>query len=66
MTAAAAFVGGCIPSSSSPWSLVEVHDEWQIAERRYLSEGSMAKLFETDNDGAETKEVGPNKELLAG
>ncbi len=38
--------------------LLEVHDEWQIAERRYLSEGSMAKLYETDNDGAETKEVG--------
>ncbi len=46
--------------------LLEVHDEWQIAERRYLSEGSMAKLYETDNDGAETKEVGTNKELLAG
>ena len=24
--------------------LIEVHDEWQVAERRYLSEGSMAKL----------------------
>jgi transposase-like protein len=47
--------------------LLEVHDEWQIAERRYLSESSMAKLYETDNDGAETKEVGANtKELLAG
>ncbi len=47
--------------------LLEVHDEWQIAERRYLSEGSMAKLYETDNDGDDTKEVGTNtKELLAG
>ena len=47
--------------------LLEVHDEWQIAERRYLSEGSMAKLYENDNDGAERKEVGTNtKELLAG
>jgi putative transposase len=47
--------------------LLEVHDEWQIAERRYLSEASMAKLYETDNDGADTKEVGANtKELLAG
>ena len=47
--------------------LLEVHDEWQIAERRYLSEGSMAKLYETDNDGADTKEVGAKtKELLAG
>jgi putative transposase len=24
--------------------LIEVHDEWQIAERRYLSEGSMALI----------------------
>ncbi len=24
--------------------LLEVHDEWQIADRRYLSEGSMARL----------------------
>ena len=54
-----AAVGGSI--------LLEVHDEWQIAERRYLSEGSMAKLYENDNDGAETKEVGADtKELLAG
>jgi len=45
--------------------LLEVHDEWQAAERRYLSEGSMAKLYETDNDGADTKEVGAKtKELL--
>jgi putative transposase len=47
--------------------LLEVHDEWQIAERRYLSEGSMAKLYENDNDGADDKEVGTKtKELLAG
>jgi putative transposase len=47
--------------------LLEVHDEWQIAERRYLSEGSMAKLYETDNDGADRKEVGTDtKALLAG
>jgi len=47
--------------------LLEVHDEWQIAERRYLSEGSMAKLYEKDHDGADIKEVGANtKELLAG
>jgi transposase-like protein len=24
--------------------LVEVHDEWQVSDRRYLSEGSMAEL----------------------
>jgi putative transposase len=47
--------------------LLEVHDEWQIAERRYLSEGSMAKLYENDNDGVDDKEVGTDtKELLAG
>jgi hypothetical protein len=30
--------------------LIEVHDEWQIAERRYLSEGSMALIDAQDND----------------
>ena len=40
--------------------LLEVHDEWQITQRRYISDGSMAKLYETDNDGAETKEMGAN------
>jgi hypothetical protein len=25
--------------------LVEIHDEWQVGERRYLSEGSMALLI---------------------
>jgi putative transposase len=47
--------------------LLEVHDEWQVAERRYLSEASMAKIYETDNDGVDDKEVGTKtKELLAG
>ncbi len=47
--------------------LLEVHDEWQVAERRYLSEGSMAKIYETDQHGADDKEVGTKtKELLAG
>jgi putative transposase len=47
--------------------LLEVHDEWQIAERRYLSEGSMAKLYASDNNGTNDKEVGTDtKELLAG
>jgi hypothetical protein len=30
--------------------LLEAHDEWQVAERRYLSEGSMAKLTHSDED----------------
>ena len=47
--------------------LLEVHDEWQVSDRRYLSEGSMAKLSEIDNDQDTRKEVGnKTKELLAG
>jgi len=34
--------------------LVEAHDEWQVSDRRYLSEGSMALLNRTENP---TKEV---------
>jgi putative transposase len=37
--------------------LIEAHDEWQVAERRYLSEGSMAKLTQTRDDGRQPKEV---------
>jgi transposase-like protein len=37
--------------------LIEAHDEWQVAERRYLSEGSMAKLAATRDDAARPKEV---------
>jgi len=37
--------------------LIEAHDEWQVAERRYLSEGSMAKLAPTGEDAARPKEV---------
>jgi hypothetical protein len=47
--------------------LNEVHDQWQVSERRYLSAGSMAKIYETDNDEGSRKEVGTtSKELLAG
>ena len=46
--------------------LLEVHDEWAVTDRRYLSEASMAKLYEIDNDAPDTKEVGPRtNELLA-
>ena len=31
--------------------LIDVHDEWQAAERRYFSEASMAKLFPEREDG---------------
>jgi putative transposase len=34
--------------------LVEAHDEWQVSDRRYLSEGSMALLNQPENP---TKEV---------
>jgi putative transposase len=37
--------------------LIEAHDEWQVAERRYLSEGSMAKLAPTGDDDQRPKEV---------
>ena len=32
--------------------LVEAHDEWQVSDRRYLSEGSMALLTETTREVA--------------
>jgi transposase-like protein len=43
--------------------LLEIHDEWAVAERRYLSEGSMALLDRLDDDGA-TKEVDGARALL--
>jgi len=43
--------------------LLEVHDEWAIAERRYLSEGSMA-LLDRVTDDDRTKEVDGAKSLL--
>jgi putative transposase len=37
--------------------LIEAHDEWQIADRRYLSEGSMALLSSIGDDDRQPKEV---------
>lgn len=51
------FVVGIVPNEAAITRLagavlLEVHDEWQVAERRYLSEGSMARLALTGDDGA--------------
>jgi hypothetical protein len=35
--------------------LIEAHEKWQVAERRYLSEGSMAKLTQTSDDDRRPK-----------
>jgi putative transposase len=43
--------------------LLEIHDEWAIAERRYLSEGSMARL-DPGRDDELTKEVERAKTVL--
>jgi putative transposase len=55
-------VVGIFPNDAAVLRLVgavpiEAHDEWQVAERRYLSEGSMAKLTQTGDDGRRPKEV---------
>ena len=31
--------------------LADMHDEWQVSDRRYLSEGSMAKINPTSDTG---------------
>jgi transposase-like protein len=43
--------------------LIELHDEWQVAERRYLAEGSMA-LLDAHGDDGPTKEVDQARALL--
>jgi putative transposase len=30
--------------------LADMHDEWQVSDRRYLSEGSMAKINTIDDN----------------
>jgi transposase-like protein len=41
--------------------IAEQHDEWAVTDRRYLSEGSMNKLYEPDTDEPLPKEVTPAK-----
>ena len=41
--------------------IAEQHDEWAVTDRRYLSEGSMNKLYEPVSDEPLPKEVTPAK-----
>ena len=55
-------VVGIFPNDASVARLVtavvvEAHDEWAVAERRYLSEQSMAKLYTATAPEPETKEA---------
>src|SRR4051794_8975983 len=55
-------VVGIFPNDASVARLVtavvvETHDEWAVAERRYLSEGSMAKLYATTDPEPPAKEA---------
>ena len=45
--------------------LIELHDEWQVAERRYLSEASMALLDPALDDGSKEEVDQPKTLLLA-
>ena len=38
--------------------LADVHDEWQAGDRRYLSDGSMAKLY-PERDTVDITELTP-------
>ena len=57
-------VVGIFPNDASVLRLVtavivETHDEWQVAERRYLSDASMAKLYNTDQTEPQPSQEAP-------
>jgi putative transposase len=41
--------------------IAETHDEWAVCDRRYLSEGSMNKLYETNAPPALPEQNTPAK-----
>jgi putative transposase len=43
--------------------LIEAHDEWQVADRRYLSEASMALLSPPEPTALEPRRTQPNEEV---
>jgi putative transposase len=45
--------------------LLEMHDEWAVAERAYLSAGSLAKLYETGQDDNPKEVERAHSELVA-
>ncbi|TXI52267.1 MAG: IS256 family transposase, partial [Mycolicibacter arupensis] len=45
--------------------LVEAHDEWQVAEKRYLSEATLALLNTSNLSDKPTESVAPTPALTA-
>jgi putative transposase len=45
--------------------LLEIHDEWAVAERSYLSAASLAKLYETRQDDNPKEVERAHSELVA-
>ena len=41
--------------------LIEAHDEWQLSDRRYLSEASMALLSRPEPTALDTRRTDPNE-----